>query len=429
MEPHISTAGILEVSTDGCVTERDGALVIDFTATNEDVVIELNGERFSATSTERLAAEIRASRLASSGRPISIPYKVGVEGSRLVIGQAEGLADVPGAYLSGAAAQAAVEKAASIASSEAAWPPVPHSDVDAADLNALAAGTEWGGPLVVSMPRTGSTLMGMLFLFCRDASNRSGYHFDRYIHEPVAPMFWRGDGFESVEQLLDRPLSERDIVQESAYQFATPAIARWFLTQARSPVIFTMRHPQLAWPSRWRALLAQVLDANPTGPHADDYRDALEDSDFSRLGGYLTESVRPADNGFFAFMCLLDICVREGIDFVIVDNTRFRAAPEATMRTLCERLGISYDPGIVEWADLQAVLPRVVMTDLASGDEYRWYYERTLASSDGIQPETGTVVDRSRFPAQLRGTSEDFLTIDEAVTWYQLLLARPETLP
>ena len=32
-------------------------------------------------------------------------------------------------------------------------------------------------------------------------------------------------------------------------------------------------------------------------------------------------------------------------------------------------------------------------------------------------------------PDELRGVSDQYLTIDEAVTWYQLLLARPETLP
>ncbi len=270
--------------------------------------------------------------------------------------------------------------------------------------------------------------MGTLLLFCRDPSNRSGYQFNRYIHEPVAPVFWRGDDFARVGRFFSTPLSARDIVQESAYQFADPRIARWFLSQARSPVIFTMRHPQLAWPSRWRAMLAQRLDANPSDPRADEYRRAPETDDFTGLGTHLTESVRPADNGFYAFMALLDLCVREGIDFVLVDNTRFRADPEATMRTLCERMDISYSPEIVEWTDLEPVLPRVLMSDLAQGDEYRWYYETTLASSQGIQPERSTRVDRSRFPEQLLGVSDHFLTIDEAVTWYQLLLARPETL-
>ena len=430
MEAHTATSGLLEVATTGHIGTVEGALVIDFTA-DTGVALELNGVPFAAGSTADLAAALRASRVVDAERqPISIPFEVGLEGLRLIISEGDTLGEVPGAHLTGAAAQLAVEKASRIAASDAAWPAALEASDESLDLDGLAGSQRWDGPLVVSMPRTGSTLMGTLFLFCRDSSNPSGYRLDRYIHEPLAPVFWRGDDFESVGRFLSAPLSERDIVQESAYQFADPRIARWFLTQARSPVVFTMRHPQLAWPSRWRAMLAQLIDANPSDPRTGDYRHALEADDFSALGTLLTESVRPADNGFYAFMALLDLCVREGIEFVLVDNTRFREAPEATMRTLCERMDIMYTPEIVEWTDLQPVLPRVVMSDLARGEEYRWYYEGTLGSSQGIRPERSTRVERDRFPEILRGAGDDdLLTIDEAVTWYQLLLARPDTLP
>ena len=99
------------------------------------------------------------------------------------------------------------------------------------------------------------------------------------------------------------------------------------------------------------------------------------------------------------------------------------------MRALCRRLGVDYSPAMTEWSDLQDALPRVVMSDLALGDEYEWYYSRTLSSDTGIRPETTPPLDSASFPDVLRGTSEDHLTIDEAVTWYHLLLARPETLP
>jgi hypothetical protein len=278
------------------------------------------------------------------------------------------------------------------------------------------------------MPRTGSTLMGILFLFCRDAESPTGYRFDRYIHEPVAPVYWRGDDVTSITDFIESPLSGRDVVQESAYQFASPDMARWFLAQARPPVVFTMRHPQLAWPSRWRAMLAKALSEDPERGGMETAREALDNDDFSGLGRYLTEQVRPADNGFFAFMSLLGMCVREGIDFVIVDNTRFREHPEPTLRDLCERLGIDFDLAMTEWTDLQPVLPRVVMSDLALGDEHQWYYSGTLGSSRGIRPETHNLLDAARFPSDLRGVSDQHLTIDEAVTWYHLLLSRPETL-
>ncbi len=80
------------------------------------------------------------------------------------------------------------------------------------------------------------------------------------------------------------------------------------------------------------------------------------------------------------------------------------------------------------WSDLEAVRPRIAMSDLATGEEFDWYYAGTLSSSEGIEPESHTPLDRSRFPAELSGTSDQHLTVDEAELWYQLLLNRRETL-
>lgn len=431
MELHTATAGLLEVRTPGDVAERDGSLVIDLATGDGDALLELNGRPFRAESIADLAIALRARHSAEAGLLMSIPYDVGVEGSRVIIGQDMRVAEsVSGAYLTGQEAQAAAEKASGILNSEIeAWPTAPKGqEADSLDLSGLVAGSRWDGPLVVSMPRTGSTLMGLLFLFCRDGRSSTGYRFDRYVHEPVAPVFWRGDGFESLASFVDPPLSDRDVVQESAYQFTDPRAARWLLSQARPPVVFTMRHPQLSWPSRWRAMLRQMLDED-TAANMETARRALAEDDFSGLGSYLTESVRPADNGFYAFIAMLGMCVRESIDFVIVDNTRFRAQPEATLRELCSRLRVEFEPDMTEWTNLQAVLPRVVMSDLALGDEYQWYYAQTLASDRGIQPESRPLLSPTRFPEPLRGLSDQYLTIDEAVTWHQLLLMRPETLP
>jgi hypothetical protein len=423
--------GFLEVRTSADVTKRDGAVLIDFGSADSDAALELNGRHFRADNPADLATAVRARRSAEADRILAIPYQVETEGSRVIIGQDARVPEaLSGSYLTGSEAQAAADRASRIAESDVdAWPAaLEHVATDALGMGGLATGPRWDGPLVVSMPRTGSTLLGVLFLFCGDAGSATGYRFDRYLHEPVAPVFWRGDGVESISRLV-APLSDRDVVQESAYQFADPRVAKWFLSRARSPVVFTMRHPQLAWPSRWRAMLAQMVDESPADSEADAARRALSADDFSGLGSYLTESVRPADNGFYAFVSLLGMCIREDIDFVIVDNTRFRAHPEAAVRELCGRIDIEFDRAMTEWSDLGAVLPRVVMSDLARGEEYRWYYERTLGSDQGIRPETHALVDPARFPDELRGVSDQYLTIDEAVTWYQLLLARPETLP
>ena len=414
----------------GDVVADCNTIVIDFAA-ESDAVVDLNGGVFRAETAADLASLLRAHRTASAGRLLSIPFKVGVEGQRLLLKQDGSLdQDFSDLTLTGADATAAIEKASQIARSRsAAWPEEGAVGAGEFDLDALSAGDRWEGPLVVSMPRTGSTLMGMLFLFCRNEASPSGYRFDRYLHEPAAPVFWRGDSIESVARFVGPGLSPADIVQESAYQFADPDLARWFLGQARQPVVFTIRHPQLAWPSRWRSILSQLIDNEPDGPIAVEARQALADNDFSSLGGFLTEAVRPADNGFFAVMSLIEMCRHEGIEFVIVDNTRFRTRPAETMCELCGRLDLEFDEAITTWTTLQPVLPRVVMSGLALGDEFPWYYERTLSSARGIEPETRPLLDGARFPAELRGMSSDVLTIDEAVTWHRLLLARPETLP
>ena len=78
--------------------------------------------------------------------------------------------------------------------------------------------------------------------------------------------------------------------------------------------------------------------------------------------------------------------------------------------------------------DLEAIRPRIVMSDLAAGSEYDWYYARTLGSSDGIIRTDQPLVPLDRFPSNLRGDVDQYLTIDQAVEWYELLLKRPEVL-
>ena len=175
-------------------------------------------------------------------------------------------------------------------------------------------------------------------------------------------------------------------------------------------------------------MLGKMRFEQPDHPEAASAGETLHADDFSSMGRYLSQSVRPVDNGFHAFVALIDHCHRHGIEYLIVDNTRFREHPDDSVRAMCERLGIPFDPAMTAWSDLADVRSRVVMSDLATGEEYDWYYAGTLSSSQGIEPESHIPLDRARFPAELLGTSDELLTIDEAELWYQLLLDRPETL-
>lgn len=310
-----------------------------------------------------------------------------------------------------------------------AWDPA--LAVESHDVELLDRMTEergWGGPLVVSMPRTGSTLLGTILLLACDPPGSGDHVFDRYIHEPVAPVFWEHRPVSNIMDVTGGTLGPRDIVQESAYQFAAPELARWFLNHARQPVAFTMRHPQISWPSRWRIMLREWLAADPDDPDGHRFRTALDDNDFSDLGDILTSRVAQPANGWYAFLSLLHMCVEDGIEFALVDNARFRADPDEVLARLSAAWGIPYDEALTTWTDLEEIRPRIVMSDLALGSEYDWYYARTLGSSEGIVRVDRPPVPLDRFPDTLRGEPDDHLTIDRAVEWYELLLKRPEVL-
>jgi hypothetical protein len=424
----VRSDAIFEHSEDvGLVEVAASAMVIDFGTRKADPELELNGLRFRAGTPAELGAAVAAHGRDEPKRLFSINYDVVVEDTRVVITPTPSLGAFSDTCLAGADAESAIDRAELVlASAGDAWPlgPAP-SHTESEVLSGLADEGGWDGPLVVSMPRTGSTLMGILFLFA--GVSRGASVFRRYVHEPAAPVFWRGDDPAFTRRFVDR-LGPADVVQESAYQFAHPEIAAWFLRNARRPVVFTVRHPQLSWPSRWRAMLSQLVAEQPGHPLHAQASVALESRDYAPLGEFLTTSVRPPDNGFYSFIWMLDLCLREGIDFILVDNTRFRDRPEATLRALCERLDVAFDPAMVEWSNLDMIRERIVMSDLASGDEYRWYYEGTVGSRTGIRPETHEPVPGTRFPDVLRGVGGEHLSIDEATTWYRLLLSRPEAL-
>jgi len=420
----------LELTSDADVQVTDGSIVVDFGLDVSDPRLVLNGDTFMASTPAELGAALVAAQLDAPDFILGARYAVSVEGSRLILSPDPGVDSPAGALLTGAELEGTRAKAHRVVNSWSdAWPMASQlAALDVKQLDGLIRDEPWGGPLVVSMPRTGSTLLGVLMLFCRDASSPDGYRFRRYIHEPAAPIFWSGAEVGAVVDYIANPLSGRDVIQESAYQFAHPELAKWFLSLARRPVVFTMRHPQLAWPSRWRAMLAKMLSEHPDDVDAVAARRALSKDDFSDIGHYLTQRVLPADNGFYAFIALLDLCLQENIDFVLIDNTRFRDHPKATLAELCDRLGFEFDDDMTTWTNLERVSHRVVMSDLALGEEYPWYYAGTLGSSHGIVAESHRPLDLDRFPAELVGSSNTLLTVEEAATWYELLLARPETL-
>lgn len=420
------SSGMITVVTHAPMRIEGTDVAVDFSQDAEPL-IEVCGHRFEASSVRVLAKAIESGFARTL---LDVPLTARAEGSTLVLGQPDELfSDRAGTYLTGSDALEAAVKASQLAPvAPGSWlSDIEVGDVELKMLDELVRGDRWDGPLVVSMPRTGSTLLGMLFLLLRDPPGTGEWRFDRYIHEPAAPLFWQGRLVNSIDEIISEPLTERDVIQESAYQFSTKPLARWFLRQARRPVVFAVRHPQLSWPSRWRIMLRMRLEENPRGPDADRIAAALESDDFSQLGDILS-AVTPADNGWLATLSLIQCCLEEDIDFVIVDNTRFRSDPESMLAQICERLDLPFDPYVTDWKDLSEIRQRVVMGDLARGEEYEHYYRRTIGSSSGIIRQDRPLLDPSRFPEELRGKGDGPVTVDEAVTWYHMLIARVEAL-
>ena len=175
-------------------------------------------------------------------------------------------------------------------------------------------------------------------------------------------------------------------------------------------------------------MLREWLAENPDSADAGRFHDALDGNDFSDLGEILTTRVTQPDNGCYSFMSLVNHCREKDVEFVIVDNDRFRKDPDLVLAQLCQRWGHDFDDAMTTWSDLSEAIPRVVMSDLAAGPEYDWYYAGTLGSTGGIIRTDQEPVPLDRFPEILRGESDDHLTIDTAVEWYQTLLALPETI-
>jgi hypothetical protein len=421
----VITSGLLEIEAEAPLAFVDNQFVADFNGAAPSLVV--NGTTLSAATVAGLVEVISEDVARRRRQVLAIPYAVHAEGDQLIIEPHVAVSErAEGCHLSGADAVRALEKAHQlITDQQHSWPLAP-ADVDQSALPPSVG--DRGFPMIVSMPRTGSTLLGTMLLLLRDPPDTGPHVFRRYIHEPVSPVYWQGRGLDAITEIAGASLSDDDIVQESAYQFASGTIARHFLTRARRPVIFLVRHPQLAWPSRWRVML-KMLRAEEA--HRADWPridHALDSWDFRDVGDLLVASVRPADNGWYALLTMIEMCRTEGIDHVIVTNGRFRDHPEALMHDLCKCLDVEHDPAVTTWQNLDEALPRVVMGEMARNDEYEWYYARTLGSRQGILRSDVAFSDPDRFPDEFRGSSVDCLTIDEAVTWHHALLTRDEVL-
>ncbi|MCB9762424.1 MAG: hypothetical protein H6739_21685 [Alphaproteobacteria bacterium] len=258
--------------------------------------------------------------------------------------------------------------------------------------------------LIVAPPRSASTA------FSRALGQHSA--FRRQIHEPCEVWsYQRGSLQVILDALAD--LDAHTLIKEMTFQIREPALARSFLRNSRAPVLFLVRSPLRTIESRLRMVLTD-LKAEPTTSEADRARieQAIAARDHRGVADLLTEEVFPLwRTGWADLGDQLALCRAEGIDHLIVEAGRFRADPEATLRAVCARLGLPFEPQMLQWQ-------RHDRTPHGAWDAHARWYARVNQSTGVLPPDTEDIQEE-RFPPRFRAH------VPEAMAVYREALSSP----
>lgn len=231
--------------------------------------------------------------------------------------------------------------------------------------------------VILSPPRCGSTAVARSFW--------QHPAFRWYVHEPCDRLYHRGAERGSLAEAVDAALDRRvfgpaggrgAVIKEMTFQAG--GLLPELLWGATMPVVLTVRDPRLALWSRMRQRAkAGLPPAFPAGE-----------------GGW--EDLRSA----------VTHLRKLGTPYAVVEVTRLRARPEATMRALCERLDLPFRPGMLSWPALDGV-----PLGQLGGEQAHWY-TRALGST-GFQPPDERVTGESwaGAPAVMRRALDDALAV------------------
>ena len=241
--------------------------------------------------------------------------------------------------------------------------------------------------LVVSPPRSVSTA------FAQSLIQHSAV--PSYCHEPCGLYSYENTSLQSVLDLLDG-LPPNSLIKEMTFQFRELSVAECFFRHCVSPTIFLARSPLLTIESRIRRVLVDLIeDPSTTENDRRRARAAIDAKDYSELDDLLDDEVFPlARTGWSDFEQQVDLCRRLGLDYRVVETTRFRADPEAVLRDLCPRLGLEFEPGMLHWEARSALPPG------ALGRHAAWYAR--VGESTGVQPPVEKTLSADRFPTRFR---------------------------
>lgn len=221
---------------------------------------------------------------------------------------------------------------------------------------------------IVSPPRCSSTAFARMFW--EQPSVRY------YCHEPFETTYYLAEGLEEVRDKFAEPLdltsldrvevgaaADALVVKEMPYQAGSnfPLLA----AIARKPIIFLMRDPRLSIASRMRKKV-----------------EVGDDPDFPKI-----------ESGWQLWENQIKWCEEQGIEHVLVDSGDFREQPLQVFKRVFERLGLPFNPQMLEWQ----AQPQVELDNL--GGRHRHLYNAVL-SSTGIRAEPARAPDLLDFPRE-----------------------------
>lgn len=262
------------------------------------------------------------------------------------------------------------------------------SDGERALLESLARRLARSRPiLVVSPPRSASTA------FAQALKQHSSVQ--RYIHEPCGRYSYEASSLDSVHGALAE-LEPGTLIKEMTFQFRDLPVAECFFRHCATPTLFLARPPQQTFESRIRMVLTDYLkDTSASEGDRQRARAAIEAKDYAEVDDLLTETLFPLSRtGWGGLAEQLEMCRSLDLDYAIVEMTRFRQDPETTLRRVCDRLGLGFEDGMLQWRPESALPPGALKRHA------NWYAR--VGASTGILPPEKHTLTMERFPARFR---------------------------
>lgn len=240
--------------------------------------------------------------------------------------------------------------------------------------------------LIVAPPRTASTSLARVLF------NNS--KVEKYNHEPCDYYCHDKAGIQSIIDELEK--EPADLIKEMTFQMGTSRVSEIFLSNARKPIIFQIRHPYLTVESRIRMVLNVMLQ-NPD--LAKNIRKRIKDvvsrQVYNSIDDILTEEVFPLKYlGWRDLKIQIEYCKKNDISYIVSDAQDLRNQQEKHVTALCQHLGLQFEKEMIDWK-------KASKFEIANLPEQKIWYKRVVKSK-GILPCVEIKINLDKFPERFR---------------------------